>query len=712
MAVLTAISYIYISSQTIMKSAHQKMKHFVCVACLFAIIHMNANAEQIDIMDLSLEELMQVRVISATKRDEEQMEAPLSISVITRKEIIQAGASSWGDALRLLPGTLVREQSAGNYDIHIRGFDNIPPNSLLPFLANSLTLVMIDNRIVYNYFAGGTFWETLPISLLDVDRIELVRGPASPLYGPNAVSGVIHIITRHAKSEGFRFNGRAEAGENNTNSAALWIQYESSHWSWLTSANYQQRDRKDSQYFSLVEERYINDALDLVEFDTQLPSPLNNRRFPDQSLARELKGINTTLLFKPENSWHYEMRLGHQDSKAQTAYFENGVTPLNTTVSNSTYLDLVAQHQSFKAQVSVLDGEQEALGIAGWQWQFDTLDAQFEYQYQVTDNFLLRPALSYRNASYDGIFIQGEKHLITNAASVHADFRPAESWRIIGAVRADQYHTPDTTETSSQLAINYYPNQQLHWRFSMGRSHRAPFILDIFQNTAFTTPTGLLFELKGNQELDPLVSKSAEIGVRYKISSKALFEAEFFYAKNKNYSDVQLNFVGNDGNFFRTSGQYENLPLQTSMNGVTLSHSQSLSEQTYFRGFVTFVENQIDNHIQPPETPITSLPDINLIDLDSQATPNYYGGFLLNHTQGNWNYNWNFYFYDDHRMSHVIVENDIASKVIANFKLTHRISNTIDIYLNIRNIENSQENEFLFTDKVDRQITLGFDIDT
>ena len=60
---------------------------------------------------------------------------------------------------------------------------------------------------VFNYSHGGTLWESLPVSFEDVDRIEVVRGPSSALYGPNAVSGVINIITVDITNEtplGFR----------------------------------------------------------------------------------------------------------------------------------------------------------------------------------------------------------------------------------------------------------------------------------------------------------------------------------------------------------------------------------------------------------------------------------------------------------------------------------------------------------------------------
>ncbi len=126
----------------------------------------------------------------------------MSADVITRDMIQKSGARTIPEALRLLPGMIVREQSSGNFDVHIRGLDNIPPGSMMHDFPSTTMLVMIDYRVVYNYIMGGTFWETLPIDIVDVERIELVRGPTAALYGPNAVTGVINIITRKPTANG------------------------------------------------------------------------------------------------------------------------------------------------------------------------------------------------------------------------------------------------------------------------------------------------------------------------------------------------------------------------------------------------------------------------------------------------------------------------------------------------------------------------------
>jgi len=158
------------------------------------------------------EKVLNPEVKTASKFDEKYFESPLSISVITGVDIDASGALNVPEALRLIPGLIVRQKTNGNYDVHIRGNDNIPSGQTLFYSENSLTLVMIDERPVYNHFQGGTFWETLPVNMENIDRIEVVYGPSSALYGPNAVSGVIHIFTKRNDVDGVESHVQAQMG--------------------------------------------------------------------------------------------------------------------------------------------------------------------------------------------------------------------------------------------------------------------------------------------------------------------------------------------------------------------------------------------------------------------------------------------------------------------------------------------------------------------
>ena len=96
------------------------------------------------------EKILNPDVQSASRHNEKYFLAPISIHVITAQEIENSGALNIPEVLRMAPGLIVRQKTNGNYDVHIRGNDNIPSGQNLFYSENSLTLVMIDNRPVYN----------------------------------------------------------------------------------------------------------------------------------------------------------------------------------------------------------------------------------------------------------------------------------------------------------------------------------------------------------------------------------------------------------------------------------------------------------------------------------------------------------------------------------------------------------------------------------
>jgi iron complex outermembrane receptor protein len=141
--------------------------------------------------DLSLEQLSDIVVTSASRREQRLADSPSSIYVITSDDIRRAGVRTLPEALRLAPNLQVARADANQYAITARGFGNV--------LANRL-LVMIDGRTVYSPLFSGVFWEARDIMLEDIERIEVLDGPQTTLWGTNAVNGVINVITKAAVS--------------------------------------------------------------------------------------------------------------------------------------------------------------------------------------------------------------------------------------------------------------------------------------------------------------------------------------------------------------------------------------------------------------------------------------------------------------------------------------------------------------------------------
>ena len=161
-------------------------------ATLFAI---SAHAQQAqplrvaDLADLSLEQLANVTVTSASRREERLIDAPASIFVITAEDIRRSGATTLPELLRLAPNLQVVRGDTNQYVISARGG--------LFGTANKM-LVLIDGRTVYTPLFAGVFWDAQNVMIEDLERIEVISGPGSTLWGTNAVNGVINIITKNA----------------------------------------------------------------------------------------------------------------------------------------------------------------------------------------------------------------------------------------------------------------------------------------------------------------------------------------------------------------------------------------------------------------------------------------------------------------------------------------------------------------------------------
>jgi len=149
--------------------------------------------DPIDYSELSIYELLNLRIESTSSRRETKItESPASITVITREDLESSWATNIPDLLRNTLGVDVIGVSAGTHMTSLRGSN--------PF--SSLKVgILIDGQSVEPLIYGTNTWNQLPLSLQDIDRIEVVRSPGSVLYGANALYGVVNFITRPPTDE-------------------------------------------------------------------------------------------------------------------------------------------------------------------------------------------------------------------------------------------------------------------------------------------------------------------------------------------------------------------------------------------------------------------------------------------------------------------------------------------------------------------------------
>jgi iron complex outermembrane recepter protein len=149
-----------------------------------------------------LELIKEEETVSIASRYEQPIsQAPANVYVITDEDIRHSGATDIPTILRVVPGLEVMQTTGADFNVSVRGNNQLRANKLL---------VMVDGRSVFNDAQGFFLWKMLPVTLPEIKRIEVLKGPASVVYGFNAFDGVINIITKspqEMRGTTFQFGG-------------------------------------------------------------------------------------------------------------------------------------------------------------------------------------------------------------------------------------------------------------------------------------------------------------------------------------------------------------------------------------------------------------------------------------------------------------------------------------------------------------------------
>ncbi len=722
---------------------------FLIIIAAFACNNAYSQADTVKLAEtdeLSLKELLNVKIVSVSKKSELLFNAPLSASVVSREDIRRAGCMSVIEALRLVPGIIVREQSNGNYDIHLRGMDNVPVNAPFDVTSNTTTLVMIDNRPVYSYLLGGTFWETLPVDMNDLERIEVVRGCAAALYGPNAVNGVINIITRQTQKDGLSLVANSQQGSYHTFINNASVGYQANKFSMIASGNYQRRERTQTSYFEYNRNKLLDHPDYLISFSNDTTTDIDGL-YPNPKLAMEKYAGNVFLSYDAGNKIKFNLSAGAQHSWVQRVSTENELTPLSNTSSNSRYVDFRANIKDLSAQVSYNKGTQEAEFDSGDKYDFNMLDANIEYSY-THGNLLLKPGLSYRDAIYDdtkysdiehraGVFnTRGE--IISKSVFLRGEYKLLDNkLRLIAGASTNTFNYPDSTYLAYNFAATYKINSKHLLRAGYSTAPRSSNVFDTYVDQALVLQqigdkNFIEVAIVGNKNLKLLTANTLEIGYRGNISPRLFVEVELFDVSGKNYSvPVQSHpIIEMDGvdTVHETPHILTNLPLTLKQYGITVSFVYN-SKKLQLKPFVTIQQTNTKNYAPFVNTPDANVPGAAQHNIYSgmgtttklKSTPTVFGGVSANYIlTSKVNINMSAYYYSSQTYQHLanILFNDnvrgidhINAKFILNANISYTPVKRVHFSVSAKNILNDKSREFFHTDQVPFMAFAGVNFD-
>lgn len=456
-------------------------------ACVVATLAHGAvaHADGGDLAGLSLEQLMDMNVHSvygASKYEQRVSEAPSSISIVTAEDIRRFGYTNLADVLRGVRGLYVTDDRNYTY-IGVRGF-------LRPGDYSTRVLVLIDgHRLNDNVYDSGSVGRESMIDVELIDRVEVIRGPSSSLYGSSAFLGVINVITKQGRGiDGVELAVDAASYDTYKERATYGKTFDSGL-DWLVSATHYSSGGMDFYY---------------PEFDQRVS---DNVRAANNGKAVGIDDEDAAKLFSSLRYGDFAASLFFSDrhKKVPTASFESIFNdPAAVTHDTRGYFELSYQRAlSERARLSVrasydryeyegdypmdyaLLGDADYQALSRDEMIGEWLGTELQLTLQPTDRYTLVLGGEYRanlrefQISYDDI--DPRVYLLNKdgTSSVVGVFAQAEAklrddFSLTAGLRYDHYGEAFGGTTNPRLAAIYNPSPNSAIKALYGQAFRAP----------------------------------------------------------------------------------------------------------------------------------------------------------------------------------------------------------------------------------------------
>lgn len=553
---------------------------------------------------VSAEDVLQTETVhvTASRVEQELMDVPMSVSVITSKDIEKSGAKTVGDLLSDIPGVEIKNDGGQGIDrVKIRGEDAFR------------TLVMIDGQKV----AEHKSMSGAPI-LIDpsmIERIEVIKGPASVLYGSDAIGGAINIITKKGGTRAVQ--GEISAGMDTSASGknvSAGIYGTVNGWEYRLNAATESYDnletpigevpytefdsRSASLYlaYNINENMKVGGTIDYYNLDfmsgTQLPD--YDEFFVDVPKWDRTKGA---LFFEMNNVNDYLARL-----RLDVFHQQSNKDMLNHVVQNPVYMNNYADNKldqtGFSVQSDWTLGEHYL--IAGYEFSYDDLDAKShtDMKMEPVTGTIVGSKNSYSswdaNQQQHSVYASVESPLAdsfklnygirytwVSSESTHNEHGTATGALVGDGNQPGPYKEPETnTDTSDghavfNLGAAWTPSADLSLRATWAQGYRFPIIQELYVDSSMGG--GYTY---ANADLKPETSDNFELGVRWSRQAFSL-DSALFYSKADDYIDALT--LGKRGR--TTYYRYENVSEATTY-GLETSFSLNVFEN--FEPYTTF----------------------------------------------------------------------------------------------------------------------------
>lgn len=495
-------------------------------------------------------------VVSASRTEEKIVDAPATMTVFTPKFLANSPSANYGDLLRGVPGVNVTQLSARDI--------NVTSRAATSSLSTS-QLALVDGRSLYQDFFGFVMWDFMPANMNEIKQIEVIRGPASAVWGANAMNGVINVITkspremrgasvnmgfgtfnRNVKNNVTNADVKQDAGSQFYLNGTL-ADIINEKWSYKISAGYAMSDPLARPAGNIVNSggstpypSFVNDGTKQPKFDVRLDRDATNG-----SKLSFTGGTAGTAGIMESGIGPFQIQSGTVMSYGKLAYSKNAfhahafMNALDGEAPNLLSLDNTGKPIQFSFNTKTIDFELGNSNAVG--------KNVFTYGGNLRLNkFHLTLAPGETSRTEGGGYVQDELFINSHA-------------RLVVGARVDKFTSINDPVFSPRVALVLKPAPDKTFRVSYNRAFRAPSMINNGLDVTIGTPLPLaavngavqaatkvpnLFPASavfyvptratGNPDLTEEHTDAFEVSYTGKVGKKGLFSAAWYYMKTSN----------------------------------------------------------------------------------------------------------------------------------------------------------------------------------
>jgi outer membrane receptor protein involved in Fe transport len=489
-------------------------------------------------------------VVTASKVEQQLVNAPATVSVVTADVIQSTPSTNYAELLRSVPGVNISQTSARDFNITMRGATST--------LATN-QLALLDGRSLYLDFFGFIAWDLLPVNPGELKQIEVIRGPASAVWGANAMNGVINFISKTPRElagnsvtltlggfdrdteKGEKLGGGTQFGFYGTHARAL-----NDRWAYKVSAG-----------------GYTSDPFPrptgLIPNGTGTPYPTYTNQGTTQP-----KFDGRADYDAPNGKYKLSFAGGYGGTDG---IIHTGIGPFDITGLGLSYGTVRFTKNAFKANffTNILDGDASALlavGLNGRPILFTFNTKTFDFELGNVNAIGTRNVVSYggnvRINKFDLSIAPLGNDREEFGAYVQDEIFLNQYVRLNLGARVDKFDNIEDAVLSPRVAAIFKPLPDHAVRVSYNKAFRAPSLINNFLDTRLLNQLNLgainpalagtiytfPFQAVGNQNLTEESTQSFEVAYTGIVNKRATVTAAVYFTKNQ------------DEIFFTQTGRY------------------------------------------------------------------------------------------------------------------------------------------------------------